>query len=294
MSFSLDLSLIKKVCVLQFSSESILVDQFYKSHEWFFHLLRRDLMCIRFLCVDDYIDSPLEWDMEWENVKNKLFTKRTIDVIVKGIIEYDETDALLSIHIICKDGTNKIIEKQCDTKDLLKIEKVVVSDICSFFQFNLSEDENEKISKLPDLHSLCSFSRFFDANLRNGVKYSEAISNAFYQVPSAPFLAHSVSALFLDEFSVSDDQSDLLTLCETSVRSDPEDPQMYWRLARIFFNKNQIQKCIEYAQKGVEVSPAYARNYLILAQAYEEIGDSEKSLECGGLAVNLLNSEFEI
>ncbi len=267
-------------------------------------------MCVRFLCVDDYIDSPLEWDMEWENVKNKLFTKRNIDVIVKGIIEYDETDALLSIHIICKDGTNKLIEKQCDTKDLLKIEKVVVSDICSFFQFNLSEDENEKISKLPDLHSLCSFSRFFDANLRNGVKYSEAISNAFYQVPSAPFLAHSVSALFLDEFSLSDDlepgskylkfdqisndQSDLLTLCETSLRLDPEDPQVYWRLARIFFNKNQIQKCIEYAQRGVEVSPAYARNYLILAQAYEEIGDSEKSLECGGLAVNLLNSEFEV
>lgn len=294
MQFSLDLSLIKKVCVLHFSSESGDVNEFHKAHEWFFHLLRRDLMCLKSLCVDDYIDSPLDWDMEWENVKNRLFTKRNIDVIIKGIIEYDETDALLSIHIVCKDGTHKTIEKQCETKNLLNTEKAVLSDICSFFQLNLTYDETEKVSKLPDLHSLCSFSRFFDGSIKNGVRYPEAIANAIYQVPSAPFLAHSVSALFLDEISLSDDQSDLLTLCETSLRSDPEDPQIYWRIARIFFNKKQIQKCIEYAQKGIEVSPAYARNYLILAQAYEEIGDSEKSLKCGELAITLLTTEFEV
>ncbi|MFH2106291.1 MAG: hypothetical protein ABII22_03450 [Candidatus Micrarchaeota archaeon] len=287
----IDLSSVKKISVLQFSSESSQMSDYFNAHEWFIHLLRRDLMCIKSLCVDDYADSPLFWDQEWDRVSKNLFLNRKIDVIIKGLIEYDDVDAILSLQLVSSNGKCFEIEKVMKTSDLLKIEKEVVKEICRNLAIDLSEEENEKISRIPDLASLCSFSKSFNANLQRGMKYQDSINTAFSSI-QVPFLGASVGAIILDDFLSSiDDDGSLFALCENGLKADPDDPQMYWRMAKLCLDKNNAKKALEYADKGIAVSPAYARNYLIAAMAYEELGDSHKAMEMGGIAVSLMNIE---
>ena len=294
MDFDLDLSSIKKIAVLPFSSESKPVKGFYKAHEWFVHLLRRDLMSIKSLCVDDYLDSNVEWDMEWNKIKENFFKSRQLEYLIKGIIEYDESESVLSIELLNYNGIKGSIEKKCATKDLLKVEKEVVCEIVKLLNIEPDEDEQIKISKLPDLSSLCFLLESVDANLRNGIKYRDAIINGIAALSSVPFMVYSVSVLVLDEFASVEDYEHMLPLCEKAIRSDPDDPQIYWRIARIYYEKKQIEKSLEYAEKGIELSPGYARNYIIAAQAYEELGNQEKSLGYGGMAVNLINTNSDV
>jgi tetratricopeptide (TPR) repeat protein len=174
---------------------------------------------------------------------------------------------------------------------LLNVEKEVVKEICRSLAIEMSEEESEKISRIPDLTSLCSFSKSFHANLQRGMKYQDSINTAFSSI-QVPFLAVSVGAILLDDFLNSiDDDGSLFSLCENGLKADPDDPQMYWRMAKLCLEKKNAKKALEYADKGIAVSPAYARNYLIAAMAYEELGDSQRANEMGEIAVGLMNIE---
>lgn len=90
------------------------------------------------------------------------------------------------------------------------------------------------------------------------------------------------------------DPSELISLAETRLRTDPDNPTLIWSLVQAYKNADKYDEAIPHVKKLTEINPESETYWTELARLYERVNDPAKTIETYRELMNLRPNDEEI
>jgi lysophospholipase L1-like esterase len=202
------------------------------------------------------------WPAQLEEILNRRYGRERVEIINRGKVGTNTSIVLLELP--------RYLDE--DKPDLV-ISMLGINDRKWYgtIHRNISYDALNHLRTYKLLRHLWYY--YIEDRLKSQAVEGVAMMKTSPDLSKDPLAARCLLSLALDVKTLPASEE----ICKKTISKYPSNSQLYWMLGHIYRNRSQTQKSLEMFLRSMELDPEFEQNYIFLAAAYLDLGETSKA-----------------